>query len=363
MNNPYLGYESRAFWKSAVGSLSPYQISGMWQPKFQVVPEHRIVTAGSCFAQHIGRALARRGYHWFNAEPAPTLMTTEDAHTFNYSIFSFRTGNIYTTRMLRQWVEQAFGVAEAPEEVWQAKGRYFDPMRPGVEPGGFASKVELKAARTATYAAIRKAVNGAELFIFTLGLTESWANRKTELEYASCPGTAAGVYDADQHGFVNHRVNAIQADLEASLQIMRTANPKLKFLLTVSPVPLTATASGAHVLPATTYSKSVLRSVAGMVAENHDFVDYFPSYEIITAPAFRGMFFAPNMRSVVPEGVDFVMKNFFADQEATFGKPPRKSPHRPAAKRLQHLKTKATKVDSDAIKCEEEMLNAFARQT
>ncbi len=355
MDNPYQGYAPKAFWKTAVGAVSPFQISGMWQPKFPVVPSDKIVTAGSCFAQHIGRALAARGYQWFNAEPAPSLMVDEDAYAFNYGIFSFRTGNIYTTRMLRQWLEQAYGILPEPEEVWESKGRFFDPMRPGIEPGGFATLAELKSARAATQAAIRKAVEDANLFVFTLGLTESWRNRDTGLEYASCPGTAAGEYDAARHEFVNHRVDAIQADLNAALAIMRKANPSLKVLLTVSPVPLTATASGQHVLSATTYSKSVLRTVAGMAAEDHDFVDYFPSYEIITAPAFRGMFFAPNMRSVVPEGVNFVMQNFFADQLAAFGKQKRV---KPAAKKAA-AKSAAHK-PSDDIKCEEELLDAFS---
>ncbi|HGG04123.1 MAG TPA: GSCFA family protein [Aliiroseovarius sp.] len=355
MDNPYRGYAPKAFWKTAVGAVSPFQIGGMWQPKYPVVKTDRIVTAGSCFAQHIGRALAARGYHWFNAEPAPALMVDEDAFAFNYGIFSFRTGNIYTTRMLRQWLEQAFGQQPEPDEVWEQKGRYFDPMRPAIEPGGFASTAELAAARAATYAAIRKAVEQADLFVFTLGLTESWRNRDSGLEYASCPGTAAGAYDDSKHEFVNHRVDAIQADLNAALAIMRKANPSLNVLLTVSPVPLTATASGQHVLPATTYSKSVLRAVAGMAAEDHDFVDYFPSYEIITAPAFRGMFFAPNMRSVVPEGVNFVMQNFFADQQAAFGKQKRA---RPAAKKPA-VKAVGDK-PSDDIKCEEELLDAFS---
>ncbi len=350
MDHPYKSLPSRAFWKTAVGELSPFAVSGLWQPKFPVLPEHRIATAGSCFAQHIGRALAARGYGWFDAEPAPAIMHEADARDFNYGIFSFRTGNIYTTRMLRQWMEYAFDKAPPPDEVWTDGSRFFDPLRPLIEPGGFASREEMFAARAATLAAIRKAVGTADLFVFTMGLTESWANRETGLEYASCPGTAAGTYDPDQHVFINHRPAAIEADLRTALDVMRAANPDLRVLLTVSPVPLTATASGNHVLPATTWSKSALRAVAGMLAEDLDFVDYFPSYEIITAAPFRGMFFAPNMRSVLPEGVDFVMKNFFADQQAAFGRP--KKARKPGKKAPS---------GPGAVKCEEELLNAFAK--
>lgn len=359
MKNPYQGYDARAFWRKSVGEVAPFGISGLWQPKYPIRPQHRIITAGSCFAQHIGRALAARGYQWLDGEPAPALMKPEDAQAFNYGIFSFRTGNIYTTRMLRQWLGQAFGREEIPDEIWEQDGRFFDPMRPTIEPGGFASPDELRAARKATLAAIRKAVEQADVFIFTLGLTESWANRETGLEYASCPGTAAGIYDESRHVFVNHRPAEVEVDLNAALDILRKANPQLRVLLTVSPVPLTATASGAHVLSATTWSKSVLRSVAGMAAEDHDFVDYFPSYEIITAPALRGMFYAPNMRSVVAEGVDFVMRNFFADQQAAFGKIDSR-PLKRGKKPWPIRRTRAERAPAAGVKCEEELLDAFA---
>ena len=354
--NPYTSLGAEAFWRNAVGALNPLQISGLWAPKFQVTKQMKLVTAGSCFAQHFSRALIARGYPWLDAEPAPSFMSPDTRTKFNYGIFSFRTGNIYTAKMLRQWVEIALDMRDEPDEIWQEGGRFFDPLRPAIEPGGFASEDELRTSRAACLSAIRSAIRDAGVFVFTLGLTESWANSETGLEYASCPGTAAGTYDANKHVFVNHRVDAIQADLNAALAAMKAENPALKVLLTVSPVPLTASASGTHVLTATTYSKSVLRAVAGMTAEDSDWVDYFPSYEIITAPAFRGMFYAPNQRNVVSQGVDFVMKNFFADQEAVFGKlkKGKKAAEKP-------VPPPAAAQSGDDVICEEEMLNAFAK--
>lgn len=358
MKNPYQTCGPEAFWKHAVAAVSPFEMGGMWKPKYPVTQDMKIVTAGSCFAQHIGQALAARGYSWLDAEPAPAFMREETAREFNYGIFSFRTGNIYTTRMLRQWLEQAHGRAEPMWEYWEdAEGRVYDPMRPGIEPDGFASVAEFRQARNVTYAALRRAVQEAGVFIFTLGLTESWANAETGQEYASCPGTAAGTYDPDRHVFVNHRVDAIQADLAAVLALLHEENPALKVLLTVSPVPLTATASGQHVLTATSYSKSVLRTVAGMAMQDHEWVDYFPSFEIINAAPFRGMFFHPNQRNVTRHGVDFVMKNFFADQQAAFGpQVTRKPKARKAARKAAAGKTTRRPT---VVKCEEDMLDAF----
>lgn len=355
--NPYADLPQKAFWKSAVAAHNPLEISELWRPAFAILPTDKVVTAGSCFAQHFSRALSARGYRWLDAEPAPALLTEEQARSFNYGIFSVRTGNIYTARMLRQWLQLAMGAtdAEAPEwtEVWQAKGRVQDPLRPVIEPGGFASSDELFASRSATLAALRRAVRKADVFVFTMGLTESWRNRKTGMEYALCPGSAGGVFDPEVHVFHNQRYSEILEDMSAALELMRAHNPRLKVLLTVSPVPLTATASGEHVLTATSYSKSVLRAVAGDLAADHDDVDYFPSYEIITHPAFRGMFYASNQRSVIARGVDHVMESFFAAQQAHF---PQKT---------ARTGTKVRSVQGDrggrAVKCEEEMLDAFAR--
>lgn len=352
MSNPYKDLGPEAYWRSAVAEPGHYGVTGLWSPKFQVRGKDRIVTAGSCFAQHIGKALSARGYGWLDAEPAPPHLTAEDARRFNYGIFSFRTGNIYTPKMLLQWLKLAFDAGEVPDEVWQQDGRFYDPLRPVIEPDGFESEAEMRAARAATLAALRDAVKRADIFVFTLGLTESWENAQTGLQYALCPGTVAGcAFDPALHVFRNGGFRQLYKDLLAALKILRDANPKLRVLLTVSPVPLTATASGHHVLTATSYSKSVLRAVAGQVEAEQRWVDYFPSYEIITNPLFRGMFYEPNMRSVAPQGVATVMGHFFADQERVFGAP----------KKRTARKAHPAPANEGDVKCEEELLGAFAK--
>src|SRR6202043_1490050 len=125
-----------------------------------------------------------------------------------------------------------------------------------------------------------------------------------------------------------------------------SVNPSVRFLLTVSPVPLTATKSGAHVLVATMHSKSILRAVAGQLAQQRANVDYFPSYEIISSPCFGGWFFETNRREVSAAGVNFVMDTFFRSLEKQYGKPPlsRSDEAAPA---------------DHAVNCEEEILAAF----
>ena len=76
-------------------------------------------------------------------------------------------------------------------------------------------------------------------------------------------------------------------------------------------MPLNATALERHVLVSTTYSKAVLRVAAEEICATWPQVDYFPSYEIITAPQVRGRYYAADARAVLEEGVRHVMGVFF----------------------------------------------------
>ncbi|MDO9525276.1 MAG: GSCFA domain-containing protein, partial [Gemmobacter sp.] len=101
------------------------------------------------------------------------------------------------------------------------------------------------------------------------------------------------------------------ADLMEALTLLRSHNPDVRILLTVSPVPLNATFEDRHVFVATTLSKAVLRVAADHAARALPDCAYFPSYEIITSPQVRGRYFGPDCRAVLPEGVAHVMKTFF----------------------------------------------------
>ena len=106
----------------------------------------------------------------------------------------------------------------------------------------------------------------------------------------------------------------------AFFDALRDWNKNAKIILTVSPVPLAATASGRHVLEATTYSKSVLRVACSEAAAQRPDVVYFPAYEIITGAFSRGSYFAADLRTVTEAGIDHVMNAFlrhFADKPAS----------------------------------------------
>lgn len=315
--NPYQDLPARAFWRSAVAEPDPQAISDVWQPKFIIEQDMPVITAGSCFAAEIGRRLIDYGMNWYDAEPPPPGLSRQERKARHYREFSFRTGNIYTPAVLKQWLCWATGRSEPRDEGWNEAGRWFDPYRPSVEPDGHETLEAMLQARMRTLGSIRDAISSGSCFIFTLGLTEAWVHRVHGDVYSACPGTIRGTFDPNLHELHNYSFAELHRDLSETVALLREANPELRILLTVSPVPLTATATGAHALTANGYAKSVLRSVAGQLVTEHEHVDYFPAYELITGQPFRSGFYAPNLRSVTPEGVSFVMRHFLASMRGT----------------------------------------------
>jgi hypothetical protein len=320
--NPYARLPAQAFWRAAIADKKPREIRDLWKPKHPFERPHKVATFGSCFAKYFRHALKTRGYNWFDAERPPEFFTAATRNKFNYHIFSARTGDIQTVAALRQWVSWSLSSSTPPDEVWETKGRFFDPFRPSIEPDGFATVEELLANRTLVLRAIHNVVVNADWLVFSLGSTEGWISSSRGYNYAQAPGIVAGDFDVNMHSFKNYTFAEITADLSWVIRTIHSFNNKMRFLLTVSAIPLNETASGKHVLTASTYSKSVLRAVAGTLADSMENVDYFPSYELIATAPFKGMFYEPNQRSPSNQGMTFVTDSFFACLAHTFGATP-----------------------------------------
>ena len=350
---PYSSLPPHAFWKLC-REAGDFRIGEIYAPKIRIAEGEVIATAGSCFAQNISRYLGRSNLTLGQEEPAPKGMSETVARRYGYGLYSARYGNVYTARQLRQLLEDAGEGRQHEGAVWEREGRYFDALRPGVEPDGLASADEVIAHRAEHLAAVERLVARMDVLVFTLGLTETWEDVQTGLVFPTAPGVIAGTFDPARHRFLNQTHAEVMADMEAALALLRTRRPGLRVILTVSPVPLTATASGSHVLAATTLSKSILRGVAGEMAQRYDWVDYFPSYEMIAGLPFGAAQYEDNLRSVSEQAVDGVMQVFFAAQGARLDVAPVAAPQ--ATKVPRRVRRRQAEV------CEEALLEAFARK-
>lgn len=317
-DNPYRTLPDKAFWRRAVQAPAVADVDPVGGFAFTIDAQTKVATAGSCFAQHIARHLQRSGFQYYVAEPGHDVLPPEVRAAYHYGQFSCRYGNIYTARQLIQLVDRAYGRFEPVDDVWHRGACIVDPFRPTIQPTGFASVDELRVDRRHHLAAVRHMLETLNVFVFTLGLTECWRSKADGAVFPLCPGVEGGTFDPEQYEFHNQTVDEVVADLQAFRAALLAVNPRAKLILTVSPVPLAATAeAGQHVLTATTYSKSVLRVAADSLARRFDDVEYFPSYEIITGAFNRGTYFAQDLRNVVEPGVDHVMRLFM--KHATTG--------------------------------------------
>jgi hypothetical protein len=329
LTHPYKNAPEYRMWRKAVAEPGRFAVDPVVKFPFSISPTDKVVTAGSCFAQHIARHLKNSGFNFYVTEPGHEALDDDTRSKFGYGLFSARYGNIYTARQLRQLIERAYGEFTPADDAWQGKdGRWFDPFRPTIQPDGFATREEFDLDRQQHFAAVRKALESLDIFVFTLGLTEAWVSAEDGAAYPICPGVAAGAFDPERHVFKNFSVLEIIADMTAVIERLRQINPRSRVILTVSPVPLMATAEDRHVLVATTYSKSVLRVAADELSRALPDVAYFPSYEVITGNHARGRYFAEDLRSVREVGVEHVMRLFF--RHATTGAPQARQKPRPA---------------------------------
>lgn len=347
--HPYKLLPAKSFWRQTVSKYNFLEIRD-WYTKKWPISNARISTAGSCFAQHIGRHLRGGGFNYNDLELPPPSLDQSRWQEYGFNMYSARYGNIYSPRQLLQLLLRALGEFSPHETAWEHAGGFVDPFRPTIEPVPFSCKEEVEACRDSHLKAVVRLFEQTDVFVFTLGLTEAWISKVDGAVFPLCPGTKGGEFDSERYEFVNFSYPEVRADLEAFMKRARAINSGMRFIFTVSPVPLMATATNNQVLVATSYSKSVLRAAAGYLADRYQYVDYFPSYEIISSHVMHGAFYEPDMRSVVDAGVDHVMKQFFREHAP------------PGTGQAKGCPPNPLQDDEDDVLCDEVLLAAFGDQ-
>jgi hypothetical protein len=300
--NPYFNRSPAHFWKTGVAALEPRSVIPIRAKRFSIGDGALIATAGSCFAQEVGKYLATMpGIGLLRAEP-----TAPDQ-----PLFSALYGNVYTARQLVQLFDHAFDRFTPADIAWRRDdGRYVDPFRPYMFRAGFATADEVTVARVAHLKAVRSVFTDCAVFVFTLGLTETWRAKADGAVFPVAPGVVSEEIDPADYEFHNFSYAEVRADLHAFISRVRAVNPGVRVILTVSPVPLTATYTDEHILVATAHSKAILQAASGEMDAAVDCVYYFPSYEIISGAFNKGRYYDANLRTVTPEGVEHVMAVF-----------------------------------------------------
>jgi hypothetical protein len=305
VSHPYKFMDSKAFWKRAVAS--GFENNDLIHNAPYLKKGDKFGSAGSCFAGNIIPYLEAAGFEYVRHNNSLNHNAVSYEENFNYHLFSAGYGNLYTAQHLLQIIEEAMGIKKPTIDRWYTPEGIVDPYRPGLKylP---SCDVEFELLKKDYLQSILRAFTEMDVFVFTLGLTEAWVCDIDNTVFPACPGTISGKYDPGIHKFKNYTLAEITSSMSAAFSLLREINPELKIIVTVSPVPLVATATNNHVVTATTYSKSVLRVAAEEICQMLPFVKYFPSYEIVTGPQAPFSYFEENRRDVSREAIDAVME-------------------------------------------------------
>ena len=361
-DHPYKAAPTRAFWRRSVSTLQAEAIDPVTPPHFDRIDKStKVVSAGSCFASNIARYLIEAGHNYLvteNLHPAVYSINPGWWKKLGYGVYSAHYENIYTPLQMHQTLLRAYGISRPIEDRWvRDDGAVIDPFRPNL-PHPANSVAEFDLLQQQHYQAVRAAFEQAEVFVFTLGLTEAWRSKQDGFVFPVCPGTIEGAFDPSKHEFVNFTVEEIHEHVKAFCSFLREKNPSLRIILTVSPVPLVATATENHVVAATVYSKSVLRVAAEMASQSVPNLAYFPSYEIICGPQASGAYFKHDRRSVSEDGIKHVMRLFF--EHFTTNEGSAAEPRQEVSKDAQMNVAIAA---AEERACEEEMVEINARRS
>jgi hypothetical protein len=246
-----------------------------FSPRFKIPSDAKYFAIGSCFARNIEAALKKDGNRILSME----LEVPEEIRSW---IFHFENELLtkFTPHSMEVELERAFtdvpidtGFIELnPPQVWN----------PQLHRGRQASyEVQCNIAE-AVRTTVRKIADADVIFI-TLGLTETWWDKETETPLNDAPVDWRYAKRTGRFEFRNSTYEDCKNSVERMLDIITKHSnvPSPKVILTVSPVPLLRTFSEMDIVVANSYSKSVLRGVADEMRRKYDFVDYFPSYEMV----------------------------------------------------------------------------------
>lgn len=247
--------------------------------------DSKIFTMGSCFAPEIRHELNRRG---FDVYPKYHDIEFDQATQILDSLPDRDNINHYDTFTIRQEVELAFGGGHyQPGDFWEVRdgainkvmGRetvFQDPYRKNIYAADAAGVLD---ASLKIGAAIREGMMKADVYIFTLGLIESWLNTANGLYVCSYPGTGGGGGAAQTELHVG-TFQENYGNLKRICDVIFGAFPEKHIILTVSPVALERTFRDLDVVVANMESKTLLRAAAGQICREYPNVHYLPSFEM-----------------------------------------------------------------------------------
>ncbi|KZL04622.1 GSCFA family protein [Pseudovibrio axinellae] len=270
--NPYSGWPNR---DELDDRLAHFTLPAV-KPKFKLEAHDRVFTIGSCFARNIENALVETGRTiagrdlWLNSGLVDRNNPSSILNNFAVS-------------SIENELDWAFGEARfnVEEHCYQyANGKWQDLHIPQAIK---ASRLDLLEQRRDLIHKTYRLLESSSFIIITLGLVEAWFDKKAQKYLNLTPPKEAIRQHPKRFELHVQSVDFIRQTLFRIVSKLKAICPEgHKILITVSPIPLTASFTDRDVIVANAYSKAALRVAAEELYQEHTHIDYFPSFESIT---------------------------------------------------------------------------------
>jgi len=292
-------YKEHRFWRLSY-SRYPKDLFDFFlstKKKNLINKKTKIACMGSCFADQIATTLTKRNYNVLDEKE-------EDKRGFDPVAW----GSVYNPACFKQIMDYSFNFGEfSPLTRWwptQKKEIVMDPFRRNIYYKETQKEKKFKAHSEES----KKVLSNLDVFIFTLGLTETWRDKRDHYTFWMAPPPLA--YDKSIHEFKNLTVEECTENMKQGLNTLFDHNPNCQVILTVSPVPFRATFENSmDPVTANMSSKSKLRTSINYLIDKFSNVSYFPAFECVLY--YPGKAFKDDGRHVEQKTVNKIMNVFF----------------------------------------------------
>jgi hypothetical protein len=281
--------------------------------KFTLASDSRFFCIGSCFARNIEEHLIYRGMEVLSKH----VVCPKEESPIRPNGFL----NKFTTPSMANELEWVVAPAEAADVLVETEKGWIDTqLAPGIPPVSLERARKRRRFITDDYF---PRIKDADVVVITFGLIEAWFDTTAGIYWNSAPSLWEIRRNPGRFFFESTDYETNQRYLNRVYDLLQDINPKARIVVTVSPVPLTATFTGRDIAAANTYSKSVLRAVAQAFADRHENVDYFPSFELVMLSRREAAFSAHDFAHVKDALVGQIIECFISSY---IGEMPRQYP-------------------------------------
>lgn len=239
--------------------------------------DEKVFTIGSCFARNVENHLKQQGVTVLGTHTIPNEFYISDQK----KPFSRGAFNAYTPKSMLELLNlESLDPSSTKGALAIGDNLYIDMMASGTKQLCLSDFVRLRNIMCSGYAELRE----ASTVIITLGYTESWYDSDEGIFVNRAPlGIKSLMKNGARFNFYNDNYTSVSNTLDEIVKKVKDiCSDDVKIIFTVSPVPLGNTFTELDVVKANIYSKSTLLTAVYDYVNKHSFVDYYPSYEMVS---------------------------------------------------------------------------------